>query len=356
MSKRSFDEDQESSTKRHKENQEGRLEVRLLIDGKLSGGVIGKGGEEIKKLREQSGGWINMGDSARGAPLRVVTAQGDVEAATNGCILLCARLVQCEREFRERKGEEDKELAHEAVFLIPNAQVGCVIGKGGAQIKVLRESAGGMVKISDDYLEGSDEKTLTLRGTEEQVNAGIRIVIDILDKHRDRRIPSQPYTGAGALLSDPYGPPPGNYGRPPPGQGYGYGPPSHHDPRGGYGGPPPPFASRGGGRGSPGRAPPAHDGRGGYQGGAGFPPADQGPAQTIIIPVPDYLTGTVIGKGGCNIKDIRGRSGAQVRVNDLETGATDRMVTITGSRGANEVAVALVYEYMSTYEPREPRA
>jgi len=43
------------------------------------------------------------------------------------------------------------------------------------------------------------------------------------------------------------------------------------------------------------------------------------------------LAGAIIGKGGSRISQIRVESGAQITIDDLQPGATDRIINITGT-------------------------
>ena len=44
------------------------------------------------------------------------------------------------------------------------------------------------------------------------------------------------------------------------------------------------------------------------------------------------LAGAIIGKGGTRIKQIRMESGAQITIDELQPGATDRIINITGTQ------------------------
>jgi len=83
----------------------------------------------------------------------------------------------------------------------------------------------------------------------------------------------------------------------------------------------------------------------------GQPPTPTPLQQTIIVPVPETMIGCVIGKRGATIRDIRQRSHATITIADSQQDANDRMITITGTRQANELAVALVYEKMAAFDP-----
>jgi len=44
------------------------------------------------------------------------------------------------------------------------------------------------------------------------------------------------------------------------------------------------------------------------------------------------LVGAIIGKAGARIKQIRMESGAQITIDELQQGATDRIINITGTQ------------------------
>ena len=55
------------------------------------------------------------------------------------------------------------------LFSLPCRQLaGSIIGKGGQRIKQIRHESGASIKI-DEPLEGSEDRIITITGTEEQV-------------------------------------------------------------------------------------------------------------------------------------------------------------------------------------------
>jgi len=56
-------------------------------------------------------------------------------------------------------------------LLIPNSQCGCVIGKQGASIKAIREKSGVQISIPSESLPGSTERAVTITGHPEQVGS-----------------------------------------------------------------------------------------------------------------------------------------------------------------------------------------
>ena len=54
------------------------LTLRLIMSGKEVGGIIGKGGEIINNIREESGAKIHISDGS--VPERIVTVTGSTDA------------------------------------------------------------------------------------------------------------------------------------------------------------------------------------------------------------------------------------------------------------------------------------
>lgn len=66
------------------------LTIRLLMQGKEAGSIIGKKGDNIKRFRETSGAKINVSDSS--CPDRIVTLAGTLDEVYNALSMICSRL------------------------------------------------------------------------------------------------------------------------------------------------------------------------------------------------------------------------------------------------------------------------
>lgn len=65
------------------------LTIRLLMQGKEVGSIIGKKGDNIKRFREVSGAKINVSDSS--CPDRIVTLSGTLEEVYNAFSMICSK-------------------------------------------------------------------------------------------------------------------------------------------------------------------------------------------------------------------------------------------------------------------------
>jgi len=308
-------------------HEDAKLQIRLLIDERSVGGLIGKGGAVINKIRQDTGCLVDISDPVSGAKKRCVTAVG-----LHAPLAKCLHLIADRLHDQKKKGGTDS-AAYDTkavvpsdqectlTLLIPNSQVGGIIGKSGAKINTTRSETGCNIKISEKPLENSTEKSVTIRGTSKGLSQALQKICLQLTEVSDKtaRIPYVPRPEYNPYAYSPY-PAPLSLG-------------SYRD---GY--------SRD----------PYREG-GGYRDGsygpvrAYGPPPTKLPTQTIIVPVPDYLMGTVIGKSGASINEIRARSGAHIKIAELEKGASDRMITITGPPQANDLAIALIHQKMAEW-------
>merc|ERR1719361_474723 len=162
------------------------------------------------------------------------------------------------KSHRNRTHEDDINDGVSVTLVIPNKQVGGIIGKGGAKITKTRNSSGATIKISTECLDDSDEKSCRISGNSDQVFKALILVCYQLLEECDKPAHMQYFPKPDHYMDGGYGyGPPNPYG--PPAYGGGYGPPSGYGggggPRGGYGGgyggPPPPRGPHGGGYGGP---------------------------------------------------------------------------------------------------------
>ncbi|KAG0422791.1 hypothetical protein HPB47_001416, partial [Ixodes persulcatus] len=148
------------------------LTVRLIMQGKEVGSIIGKKGDNIKKFREESGAKINISDGS--CPERIVTVTGSTEAILKAFSLIA-------RKFEEAAavGPTLQELQSNGSHLpkppvtlrliVPASQCGSLIGKGGSKIKEIREVTGASIQVASEMLPNSTERAVTVSGTADAI-------------------------------------------------------------------------------------------------------------------------------------------------------------------------------------------
>uniref|UniRef100_A0A9J7Y8H8 Heterogeneous nuclear ribonucleoprotein K n=1 Tax=Cyprinus carpio carpio TaxID=630221 RepID=A0A9J7Y8H8_CYPCA len=362
------DMDEEQAFKRSR-NTDEMVELRVLLQSKNAGAVIGKGGKNIKALRTDYNASVSVPDSS--GPERILSVSADIE--TIGEILL--KIIPTLEEYQHYSGTDfDCELR----LLIHQSLAGGIIGVKGAKIKELRENTQTTIKLFQECCPHSTDRVVLVGGKPERVVECIKVILELISEApiKGRAQPYDPnfydetydYGGFTMMYEErgrrPMGGFPmrgrGGFDRMPPGRGGRPMPPSRRDyddmsPRRG---PPPPPPGRGG-RGSS-RArnlplPPPPPPRGGdrrgrpgdrYEsmfcshhlmifvssGGRGSYSDIGGPVITTQVTIPKDLAGSIIGKGGQRIKQIRHESGASIKIDEPLEGSEDRIITITGTQ------------------------
>lgn len=393
--------DMKPNAKRSRSDEE---EIRLLIPSKMAGAIIGKGGQNINKLRTEYQAQVNVGDCT--GPERVITIGADMETVT--------KVVKDVMKHLDKAGDNEFELR----ILLHQSLAGCVIGRGGTKIKELKDQIGCRLKIFSNIAPQSTDRIAQVVGSEEQC---LKALNDIISLIRDTPIKGPVHNYDPHNYDDIYADEYGGYG-----VGGGSGNGNFRNGRGGAG-------SGGGGGGGPGsggfdRRERFDDRRGaGGGGGGGGRGYDRGNdrsrgairdrefinpwAQSVNgnqmgggnfgggnglgmgslaamnlggsggsmgnlasmanlgngnmgnfggnngnmdnktstqVTIPKDLAGAIIGKGGGRIRRIRSESNAFIQIDEALPGSTDRIITITGT--PKEIQAA---QYMLQQSVRE---
>lgn len=310
-----------------------RQEVRVLIENHEASVIIGKGGANVKKLRVDSGAFVSVLKSEGNAKERVLQVRGSVGSNTSALKMIAELLIENDNQ---RNSESEPKDSWALKILIHKFLAGAIIGKGGAIIKAMQTETGAKVSVSTEPLGNSTEKTVTVTGTTAVLYDVItRVLTQVCENPIKPGTSSEQYVPGKSMgfalppgYGAPYGmPAPGPYGMPPQGQ---YGAP----PQGPYGGPPM-----------------GHGGMGGPPGMGGPGPSMSAGAKTQKIVIPTVCAGTVIGKGGTIIRDIKNQSGTTISVAAPEsTSSEDRVVSITGSEQGIQAAISMIRQRVESYQ------
>ncbi|KAM9809169.1 poly(rC)-binding protein 3 isoform 1-T2 [Syngnathus typhle] len=179
------------------------LTLRLLMHGKEVGSIIGKAGETVKKMREESGARINISEGS--SPERIVTITGP----TDGIFRAFSMIAQKFEEDITAAMTNSNVTSNPPVTLrlvFPGSQCGSLIGKGGSKIKEIRETTGAQVQVAGDMLPDSTERAVTISGTPQAITQCVRHICSIMleSPPKGATIPYRPKAisaGAHAVLA-----------------------------------------------------------------------------------------------------------------------------------------------------------
>ncbi|XP_030367046.1 heterogeneous nuclear ribonucleoprotein K-like isoform X4 [Strigops habroptila] len=362
------DMEEEQAFKRSR-NTDEMVELRILLQSKNAGAVIGKGGKNIKALRTDYNASVSVPDSS--GPERILSISADTETI----------------------GEILKKI-----------------------IPTLEENTQTTIKLFQECCPHSTDRVVLIGGKPDRVVECIKIILDLISESpiKGRAQPYDPnfydetydYGGFTMMFDDRRGRPVGfpmrgrgGFDRMPPGRGGRPMPPSRRDyddmsPRRGPPPPPPGHGGRGGSRARNLPLPPPPPPRGGdlmsydrrgrpgdrydgmmmqchvdacddmqppelFEGGSGYDYSYTGgrgsygdlggPIITTQVTIPKDLAGSIIGKGGQRIKQIRHESGASIKIDEPLEGSEDRIITITGTQDQIQNAQYLLQNSVKQY-------
>ncbi|KAI5710311.1 hypothetical protein M8J76_014810 [Diaphorina citri] len=360
------------------------VELRLLIPSRVAGSVIGKGGSNIARLRNDFKASVTVPDCP--GPERILTIFAELENGLKVIEEVLPALDEIRQKYGKGRGGEDGgdgyngggvgglgKDDYDIRLIVHQSQAGCIIGKGGTKIKELRDKTGARIKIYSNCCPQSTDRIAQIFGTAETAINCIREIMELLktapvkgadnpyDPHNFDDYYSDEYGGYGAGVGG------GSTG--PGGRGGGGGrfgtPGGGGGGRGGFGGPraggaPPPgtFGADGSFGAPPGPggyydAPPMGGAAGGYgppgdlagPGGMGGP----GARNSTQVTIPKDMAGAIIGKAGQRIRKIRNDSGAGITIDEPLPGSNDRIITITGTASQIQMAQYLLQQSVREY-------
>uniref|UniRef100_A0A672YIK2 Far upstream element-binding protein 2-like n=1 Tax=Sphaeramia orbicularis TaxID=375764 RepID=A0A672YIK2_9TELE len=144
----------------------------------MVGLIIGRGGEQINKIQQDSGCKVQIAHDSAGLPERSVSLTGSGDAIQRAKALI-DDIVSRGHESTNGQGGSMQEM------IIPAGKAGLIIGKGGETIKQLQERAGvKMILIQDGSQPPNVDKPLRIIGDPYKVQQAKEMVNEIL-RERD---------------------------------------------------------------------------------------------------------------------------------------------------------------------------
>lgn len=163
----------------------------ILVPGAKCGLVIGKGGETIKNIQEQTGVKMvmiqeNQESGGQPKPLRII---GDPEKVENA-----RRMVEEIISSREDHPPGQQRFGFPGPFgmgggqrsigevIVPRASVGMIIGKGGETIKRLAAESGAKIQFKPDEDQTTPDRCAVIQGTTEQIAKATQMISELVNK------------------------------------------------------------------------------------------------------------------------------------------------------------------------------
>uniref|UniRef100_A0A8C2L0S3 Poly(rC) binding protein 4 n=1 Tax=Cyprinus carpio TaxID=7962 RepID=A0A8C2L0S3_CYPCA len=299
------------------------LTLRLLMHGKEVGSIIGKKGETVKRIREESSARINISEGS--CPERIITITGATECVFRAFTMITVKLEE-DLAALVANGTVTSKPPVTLRLVIPASQCGSLIGKGGSKIKEIREKTGAQVQVAGDLLPNSTERGVTISGSQEAIIQCVKLICTVIleSPPKGATIPYRPTPAPGTVLLA------GNQA---------------YTVQNQYGIPHSELAKLHQLSMQQGLAPMAQPTATQVL-PAGMESSSQTASQELLIP--NDLIGSIIGRQGTKINEIRQVSGAQIKIGSQLDSTSDRHVTITGSPISINLAQYLITSCLET--------
>ncbi|XP_022246673.1 poly(rC)-binding protein 3-like isoform X2 [Limulus polyphemus] len=333
------------------------LTIRLIMQGKEVGSIIGKKGDNIKKFREESGAKINISDNS--CPERIVTVTGATDAILKAFTLITRKL---EEDLHNTPGFNVPKPPVTLRLIVPASQCGSLIGKGGSKIKEIREITGASIQVASEMLPNSTERAVTISGTADAITKCIYQTCCVMmeSSPKGATIPYRPkptmppviFAGGQAYTVQ------GQYAIPHPDltklhqlalqnapllPTHALGTLTAQDMNKKL-----ELYADAGLLMSPALASLAAHGS--LRPGTSATPNIIAPGTVTEMNIPNDLIGCVIGKGGAKINEIRQLSGATIKISNSDESSKDRTVSISGTPEAINLAQYLINTSMELHK------
>ncbi|XP_019724150.1 poly(rC)-binding protein 4 isoform X1 [Hippocampus comes] len=175
------------------------LTLRLLMHGKEVGSIIGKKGETVKRIREESSARVNISEGS--CPERIITITGSTESVFRAFTMITYKLEE-DLTALVANGTISSKPPVTLRLVIPASQCGSLIGKGGVKIKEIRESTGAQIQVAGDLLPNSTERGVTISGNQDSVIQCVKLICAVIleSPPKGATIPYRPSPSPAALL------------------------------------------------------------------------------------------------------------------------------------------------------------
>merc|ERR1719234_1055090 len=152
-----------------------KFEMRILVPSKMAGSVIGKGGQNIQKIRSEFSAQVRIPDCP--GPERVMSV---VAADPQMVVKVLEATIPYMYEMNMDNQEIESAAERELRLLIHQSIVGGIIGKSGQRIKEIRENSGAAVKVFSTCAPQSSDRCVQVNGVLEKVVSALQEIFEVV--------------------------------------------------------------------------------------------------------------------------------------------------------------------------------
>ncbi|ODV96439.1 hypothetical protein PACTADRAFT_25418, partial [Pachysolen tannophilus NRRL Y-2460] len=289
------------------------INFRILVSRREAGVLIGKNGDSISAIRDQTNVKAGVSKLIEGCMDRILTVSGAVDEVTVALGLFAKQLADNAADqphynffpLRPLCAPSSSPDVASLRLLIPNSQMGTLIGRQGVRVKAIQENYGIKLVASKDFLPNSNERVVEVQGTPKAITSALQIISKCLLEDFQGTI--------GTLYYVPQ-------------------PRAHKN-----------YSSTQSSSSSTSTSRVSNNNR-----------SDTIVGNEVVenVNFPAEFVGALIGKRGSRIQDIRRISGCSINIESTDNEQGERMFTLSGSHSNVERALAMLYNYLEKEKQR----
>lgn len=166
------------------------INLRILVSAKEAGCLIGQGGAVIHSIKEETHTRAGISKLNPGSQERILTISGGLDNVADALTRFCKILsASSANNLFSYSYFPLKRLTQTPIvpgttsllrLIIPNAQMGTLIGSKGARIKKIQSSFNVLMVASNSFLPGSNEREVEIQGAVENIQEALGTILRCL--------------------------------------------------------------------------------------------------------------------------------------------------------------------------------
>lgn len=158
------------------------VHFRMLASISETASIVGKGGETISKIKEESNSRVNVSENLKGVPERVISVRGSAEFVAKAYGLI-VRAINNE-PFNQPSNADSKFFTLRLLF--PHSIMGYIIGKKGSRFREIEENSAASLNANDQILPASTDRILNITGVADAIHIATYYVAQTVIEHKQQ--------------------------------------------------------------------------------------------------------------------------------------------------------------------------
>lgn len=157
------------------------VSVRMYCPVKEAAAIVGKKGEMITHIREKANVRIYVSENLKNVPERVISVKGSSEDVARAFGLITRAIL----EEPEDEPASMMSKQYNLKLLVPHPMVGYIIGKSGSKFREIEENSAAKLKAAEQPLPYSTDRVLSVTGVGDAIHIAVYYICQVMQQHKD---------------------------------------------------------------------------------------------------------------------------------------------------------------------------